>query len=278
MATEKVKVLKIDTNPAQTSVKELRTQLKELKDTLLSCEQGTEQYNDALKQAAEIQHTLKEQMEQVNAVAMDTGQILSNCTKAIGGMVAGFQAAKAVMNLFGVENEDVLKSLQKMQSLMALTQSFSGIEAGIKAFKRLGMQIKVATANTIRPPRHTDGISTRNDTRISTNPIIMTGNAIRYSALSSCLFFSSTSRLIASRFSSALLSYTSVMIFSPDRSSFTVISRISHRSSMIPESGMDLPVSHFETALSLMPSFSARAACVMPCSFLRDAMNFPILI
>ena len=149
MATEKVKVLKIDTNPAQTSVKELRTQLKELKDTLLSCEQGTEQYNDALKQAAEIQHTLKEQMEQVNAVAMDTGQILSNCTKAIGGMVAGFQAAKAVMNLFGVENEDVLKSLQKMQSLMALTQSFSGIEAGIKAFKRLGMQIKVATANTI---------------------------------------------------------------------------------------------------------------------------------
>ena len=149
MATEKVKVLKIDTNPAQTSVKELRTQLKELKDTLLSCEQGTEQYNNALKQAAEIQHTLKEQMEQVNAVAMDTGQILSNCTKAIGGMVAGFQAAKAVMNLFGVENEDVLKSLQKMQSLMALTQSFSGIEAGIKAFKRLGMQIKVATANTI---------------------------------------------------------------------------------------------------------------------------------
>ena len=46
---------------------------------------------------------------------------------------------------------------------------------------------------------------------------------------------------------------------------------------MIPESGMDFPVSHFDTARSLIPSFSARFACVMPCSFLQAAMNFPIL-
>lgn len=141
MAIDKVKVIKVDTGEAQTSVKELRARLKELKDTMLSCEQGTKAYNDALQEAADIQHTLKEQNEELNASAMDFGQIAGNCTKAVGGMVAGFQAAQAAMNLFGVENEEVLKSLQKMQSLMAITQAIPAIDEGIKAFGRLSDRI-----------------------------------------------------------------------------------------------------------------------------------------
>lgn len=145
MATENVKVVKIDTNEAQTSVKELRRELKQLKDTMLSVEEGTKEYNDALVQAANIQHTLKEQMEEVNASAMDFGQITGNVVKATGGIVAGFQAAQATMNLFGIENETVIKSLQKMQSLMAITQAIPAIDDGVKAFKRLGLAIKGAT-------------------------------------------------------------------------------------------------------------------------------------
>ena len=145
MSTEKVKVVNIDTNPAQTSVKELRSQLKQLKNTMLSVEEGTKEYNDALQQAANIQHALKEQMEEVNASAMDFGQIAGNVVKATGGLVAGFQAAQATMNLFGIENETVIKSLQKMQSLMAITQAIPAIDDGVKAFKRLGLAIKGAT-------------------------------------------------------------------------------------------------------------------------------------
>ena len=148
MATEKVKVIKVDTEPAQTSVKDLREELKKLKDTLLSTEQGTEEYNEAMARAAEIQHTLKEQMEEVNANAMDFGQMASNTTKAVGGMVAGFQAAKATLNLFGIENEEVIKSLQKMQSLMAITQALPAIDNGVKAFKRLSIAIKAAAGAT----------------------------------------------------------------------------------------------------------------------------------
>ena len=145
MATENVKVVKIETGEAQTSVKELRSQLKQLKDTMLSVEQGTKEYNDALQQAANIKHTLKEQMEEVNASAMDFGQIAGNVVKGVGGIVAGFQAAQATMNLFGIENETVTKSLQKMQSLMAITQAIPAIDDGVKAFKRLGLSIKGAT-------------------------------------------------------------------------------------------------------------------------------------
>ena len=135
-----------ENNAATTSVKELRQELKAQKDAMLSAEEGTKEYNDALQKAAGIQHTLKEQMEEVNASAMDFGQIAGNVVKATGGIVAGFQAAKATMNLFGIENEAVLESLEKMQNLMAITQAIPALDDGVKAFKRLGLAIKSATA------------------------------------------------------------------------------------------------------------------------------------
>lgn len=147
MAVKK-KVVEIDTQQATTSVKELRQQLKQLKDTMLSTEQGTEEYNAALRQSADIMHTLKEQSEELNASAADFGQICGNVVKATGGMVAGLQAARATMNLFGIENENIIKSLQQMQNLMAITQALPSIEGGIKAFKRLSLVIKSATGAT----------------------------------------------------------------------------------------------------------------------------------
>lgn len=145
MAVKK-KVVEIDTQQAQTSVKELRQQLKALKDQLLSTEEGTEEYNQKLQEAAGIMHTIKEQQEELNASAMDFGQIAGNVVKATGGIVAGFQAAKATMNLFGIENEAVLQSLEKMQNLMAITQAIPALDDGVKAFKRLGLVIKSAAA------------------------------------------------------------------------------------------------------------------------------------
>ena len=143
---ESIAGLDKENNAATTSVKELRQELKAQKDIMLSAEEGTKEYNDALQKAAGIQHTLKEQMEEVNASAMDFGQIAGNVVKATGGIVAGFQAAKATMNLFGIENEAVLESLEKMQNLMAITQAIPALDDGVKAFKRLGLAIKSATA------------------------------------------------------------------------------------------------------------------------------------
>ena len=143
---ESIAGLDKENNAATTSVKQLRQELKAQKDAMLSAEEGTKEYNDALQKAAGIQHTLKEQMEEVNASAMDFGQIAGNVVKATGGIVAGFQAAKATMNLFGIENEAVLQSLEKMQNLMAITQAIPALDDGVKAFKRLGLAIKGATA------------------------------------------------------------------------------------------------------------------------------------
>lgn len=139
---EKAIDIKITTTNSVNSVKELRAAIKQYKDTLVSATEGTDEYNEALIQAADAQHKLREITEQVKLAEADFGQIASNTTKTVSGMVASFQAANAVMNLFGVENEDVLKSLEKMQNLMALTQALPAIDSGIKAFRALGGTIQ----------------------------------------------------------------------------------------------------------------------------------------
>ena len=148
MATENVKVVKIETGKAQTETQKLRQELKELKNIMLQVEEGSKEYNDALLKAANIQHTLKEQMEEINASAMDFGQITGNVVKGVGGIVAGFQAAQATMNLFGIENETVIKSLERMQNLMALTQAIPALDDAGKAFGRLRNSIAAATGAT----------------------------------------------------------------------------------------------------------------------------------
>ena len=65
---------------------------------------------------------------------------------------------------------------------------------------------------------------------------------------------------------------------SPHNKSLTVIPKSAHISSIMEASGRDLPVSHLDTARSVIPSFSASWACVRFCSFLFHAINFPILI
>lgn len=137
MSVEKVKVIKIDTEPGAKSVKELRNRLKELKDVLVQTEEGTEEYSNAMKEAADISHSLRDMQEELSASAMDFGQVANNCTNVIKGMVGGLQSAQAIMTLFGAESEDVVKAMQKMQASMAIIQGITAMESGFKSLNRL---------------------------------------------------------------------------------------------------------------------------------------------
>lgn len=145
---EKVKILKIQTEASQKSVKELRQELKALKDQLVSTEQGTEEYNAAVREAADIQHTLTETQEQIRASAMDTGQILGNVSKSFAGLSGAISSVIGVMSIFGLENETAEKTLKTLTSLIAVTQGLSAIDEGIKAVKRLGLVMKSSAVFT----------------------------------------------------------------------------------------------------------------------------------
>lgn len=141
--------IKIDTSQSTKSVKELRKELRDLKDQLLSTEQGTEEYNATLMKAAGIQKDLKDQMLAVNNTAQDFGQVVGNVTGVLAGMSGAVTAVTGALSLFGIQNDEAAKKITAtMTSLIGLTQGLSRIDSGIKAFKRLTIAIQGVTGAT----------------------------------------------------------------------------------------------------------------------------------
>ena len=137
-----IEEVKIQTGESARTVKELRKELRDLKDQLLSTQQGTEEYNSVMVKAADIQHELKEQMEEINSSAMDFGQKLGNVTKTMTGISGAITTATGALSLFGIENEEAQKKITAtMTSLIGITEGLSKMDDGIKAFKRLTIAV-----------------------------------------------------------------------------------------------------------------------------------------
>lgn len=137
-----IEEVKIQTGESARTVKELRKELRDLKDQLLSTQQGTEEYNRIMVNAADIQHELKEQMEEINSSAMDFGQKLGNVTKTMTGISGAITTATGALSLFGIENEEAQKKITAtMTSLLGITEGLSKMDDGIKAFKRLTIAV-----------------------------------------------------------------------------------------------------------------------------------------
>jgi len=137
-----VEEVQIKTSESTRTVKELRKELKDLKDQLLSTQQGTEEYNKTMRRAADIQHELREQMQEINNSAMDFGQKMGNVTKTMSGVSGAITAATGALSLFGIENEEAQKKITAtMTSLIGITEGLSKMDDGIKAFKRLTIAV-----------------------------------------------------------------------------------------------------------------------------------------
>jgi predicted nucleic acid-binding Zn-ribbon protein len=129
----------------QRNVGNYRMELKQLKEEMLSLEEGTEEYTAACARAAEISQKMQDVNEFVAASAQDMGDHLANATGVASGMVGVFQTVQASLNLIGVESENVGKVLVTMQNLMAITQGLTAIEGAIDKYKRLNETIKGLT-------------------------------------------------------------------------------------------------------------------------------------
>lgn len=146
MATEKVNVVKIETNDATKSIKDLRKELLELKNQMINLEEGGEEFVKLANKAGELKHQLDEVNESIKGASSDFGDMIGNATSASAGLVGAFQAVEGALHLMGVESEAVTEAIAKMQSLMAITQGLASIDDGIKAFGKLKTAITMATA------------------------------------------------------------------------------------------------------------------------------------
>ena len=144
---EDVEVITIDTQPAANNLKELRAQLKKVKDEMVTLDEGSDSFLEAANKAGELKHQLDEINESVKGASADFGDILGNVSKVGAGITGAFQTATAALSLFGVESEEILQSIKTMQNLMAITQGLDSIDQAVKAIDKLRNSITATTTS-----------------------------------------------------------------------------------------------------------------------------------
>lgn len=145
MASETIKVLEIDTKPAETSIKDLRKQLNGFKNEMANLEEGSDAFLEVANKAGQVKHQLDEINESVKGASSDFGDMVGNVTNVAAGITGAFQAVAGGLQAMGVESEAIDQAIAKMQGLMAVTQGLSAIDDGIKSFGKLTTAINTSS-------------------------------------------------------------------------------------------------------------------------------------
>lgn len=106
---------------------------------------------EAAKRAAELRDRIGDAKSLVDAFNPDAK--FKALTASLSGVAGGFSALQGATALFGKENEDLQKTLLKVNSAMALSQGLQAVGESIDSFKQLGTVIKtqvVSAFSTLR--------------------------------------------------------------------------------------------------------------------------------
>jgi len=119
--------------------KSLKAELRELKAQIASGSLGAKELREATKRAAELEDQIGDVSEKVRALASDTKYIDAAVT-AMKGFAAAGAIAQGSMALLGSENEDLQKTMMKVQAATAVlmgVQEMATIVTGQSAAKTL---------------------------------------------------------------------------------------------------------------------------------------------
>lgn len=142
-----VYAVNINTSGAVKSIATLEKELQETTEQLKQVAVGSDAFNALQRKAADC----KGQIDQFNR-ATDTlskgfqgwGE---NAAKMTSGITGGITAATAAMQMMGVENDNVMEGIAKLQQLMAFSQGISSLKDLSEGFKNMKAAVKVATGS-----------------------------------------------------------------------------------------------------------------------------------
>lgn len=139
--------ISIDTSSAKKSIADLERELQETNEQLKQVDINSQAFNDLQKKAANA----KGQIDQINKTTDSLSKGFQgfgeNLAKVTGGISGGITAATAAMQLMGVENENVMQGIAKLQQLMAFTQGISSLKDLGEGFKTLQGSLKAVTGS-----------------------------------------------------------------------------------------------------------------------------------
>ena len=144
---EDEKVLQIDTTQAQKNIQQLEDELKNVNNQLKQAEIGSDAFNQLQKKAASLKGELDDLNNKTQRMSKGIVGYAENIGKIGAGISGSFGAALGALRLFGVESESVTKSIEQLQSVMAITQGLSQMKDAVEGFKKLGASINIATGS-----------------------------------------------------------------------------------------------------------------------------------
>lgn len=113
-----------------TKDKSLKAQLRELKAELAAMEiagkENTQEFLNMSVRAGELEDQIGDISQRVRVLASDTKYIDAG-VQAVTALAGGFAAAQGAMALFGTENEEINKTIQKVTGAMAVLQGIQAI-------------------------------------------------------------------------------------------------------------------------------------------------------
>lgn len=136
------KILRINTQGAESNVKSLKTQIRELKEQLAGLEKGTAEYDRVAKQLADTNQKQIEVNEAMKYSNKDLGATLSNLTKVSAGVVGAISSINGVMTLMGADSEEAMEAMKNIQAMMAIIQGLSAVDTAVKALNGLSIAFK----------------------------------------------------------------------------------------------------------------------------------------
>ena len=138
--------IQIDTSKAKKSIAQLEKELQECTEQLKNVELGSEAFYKLQKKAADAKGQIDTFNQTTDTLSKGMQGWGEQGAKAIAGISSGITAATALMQLFGSENEDVIKGIARLQQLMVFTQAIAGVKDLIESFKIL--KGVISTLNT----------------------------------------------------------------------------------------------------------------------------------
>jgi hypothetical protein len=141
---------------AAEATKNLKTQLRELQSDLQSGKLTGKAFDEGIIKAGKMKDQIKDVNNRVNALATDGADVLlKGFTDMATGIAGGFAAAQGAMALFGSENEDLQKTLVKLQATTALLNGLQAVNNALQgdsasAVAKTSIQEKIATFVKVR--------------------------------------------------------------------------------------------------------------------------------
>ena len=130
----------IDSSQAVESVGSIKKQLKDATNDLVSLAakfgEGSQEAVNAAKRVAELRDRIGDAKSMADAFNPDAK--FKAFSQSLQGVAGGFAAVQGAMATFGVESEDLQKTLLKVQGALALSEGLNTfLDSGIQGFKNL---------------------------------------------------------------------------------------------------------------------------------------------